>query len=493
MHLKDILYKAGIEDIIGKTNVDVNAICFNSSEVKQGNLFVAIKGTQSDGHKYIFNAVELGAAIIVCETMPEEKKENVTYIKVKDSSVALAFICANFFNNPSEKLRLIGVTGTNGKTTTATLLFNIFKNSRYNAGLISTVKNQINEKIIAATHTTPDPLKLNRLLNEMVNEGCTHCFMEVSSHALAQHRVTALKFAGGIFTNLTHDHLDFHKTFDEYIKAKKSFFDMLPEDAFALVNADNKNSRVMVQNTKAKVKTYSLKSMSDFKCRVIENNFSGLLLNIDGSEVLCKLIGSFNAYNLLAIYAAATILGFDKLTALSEISNLEAVEGRFEYIISPNKIIGIVDYAHTPDALQNVLSTIKDLRTGNEKVITIIGCGGDRDSDKRPVMSRIACELSDKVIITSDNPRSEDANEIIRQMQQGVQPQHYKKALSIVDRKEAIKTACSLAHTGDMILLAGRGHEKYQEIKGVKYPFDDKQILQESFDRIINSGLKSQH
>jgi UDP-N-acetylmuramoyl-L-alanyl-D-glutamate--2,6-diaminopimelate ligase len=488
MLLKDILYKAGIINIVGKTTVSVNSVCFNSSQVEEDNLFVSVKGTQSDGHKYISNAIEKGASVIVCEVLPEAIKENITYVKVKDSSVALAFICANFYNNPSEKLKLVGVTGTNGKTTTTTLLFKLFKNTGHKVGLISTVKNQINDRESPATHTTPDPLKLNQLLNEMVNEGCSHCFMEVSSHALVQHRVTALKFTGGIFSNLTHDHLDFHKTFDEYLKAKKSFFDTLSEDTFALVNTDDKNGRIMVQNTKAKIETYSLRSMSDFKCRIIENNFSGLLLNIDGSEVACKLIGSFNAYNLLAVYATASLLGIDKLTALSEISNLEAVEGRFEYIISNNKITGIVDYAHTPDALQNVLSTIKDIRTGNEKVITIIGCGGDRDSAKRPVMARIACELSDKVILTSDNPRSEDPNEIINQMQHGVQQHHYKKALSIVDRKEAVKTACSIAHSGDIILLAGKGHEKYQEIKGVKYPFDDKQVLQESFDSIVNSA-----
>ncbi|MEO5571033.1 MAG: UDP-N-acetylmuramoyl-L-alanyl-D-glutamate--2,6-diaminopimelate ligase [Bacteroidia bacterium] len=487
MLLKDILYKAGIIDIVGKTDMSVNSVCFNSEQVGENSLFVAVTGTQSDGHKYISNAIESGASVIVCEVLPEVINENITYVKVKDSSVALAFICGNFYNNPSEKLKLIGVTGTNGKTTTTTLLFNLFVNTGHKAGLISTVKNQINNKVIPSTHTTPDPLKLNQLLNEMVNEGCTHCFMEVSSHALAQHRVTALKFTGGVFSNLTHDHLDFHKTFDEYLKAKKSFFDMLPDDAFALVNTDDKNGRVMVQNTKAKMETYSLRSMSDFKCRVIENNFSGLLLNIDGSEVACKLIGSFNAYNLLAVYATSSLLGIDKLTALSEISNLEAVDGRFEYIISNNKIIGIVDYAHTPDALQNVLNTIKDIRTGNEKVITIIGCGGDRDSAKRPVMARIACELSDKIILTSDNPRSENPNEIIREMQHGIQPHQYKKTLSIVDRKEAVKTACSLAHSGDIILLAGKGHEKYQEIKGVKYPFDDKQVLQESFDTIVNS------
>lgn len=487
MQLKDVLYKAGIVDIIGKTNVFISSVCFNSVHTIKDSLFVAVKGMQSDGNEYINSAIEKGAIAILCETFPDEKKENVTYIRVKDSAVALALTCSNFYNNPSDKLILIGVTGTNGKTTTTSLLFNLFRKSGFKVGLISTVKNQINDLIIPSTHTTPDPLNLNKLLSEMLTEGCTHCFMEVSSHSIVQHRITGLMFSGGLFTNITHDHLDYHKTFDEYLNAKKGFFDMLPEEAFALVNADDKNGKIMVQNTKAKVKTFSLKSMTDFKCRVIENNFSGLVLNIDGSEVACKLIGSFNAYNLLGVYATAIILGLDKMHVLSVISNLDAVEGRFEYIVSLNKITGIVDYAHTPDALKNVLNTIKEIRTGNEKVISIVGCGGDRDATKRPVMSHIACELSDKIILTSDNPRSEDPMNIIKQMQEGVPPQHYKKVLSIVDRREAIKTACSLAQTGDIILLAGKGHEKYQEIKGVKYPFDDKQVLQESFDAIINS------
>ncbi len=488
MHLlKDILYKAGIIDILGKTQIKISSVSFNSALTEKEGLFVAVKGTQSDGHSYINKAIEKGAAVIVCENFPEIKNEDVTYVKVKDSAVALAFIASNFYGNPSEKLILTGVTGTNGKTTTATILFNLFQNIGFKSGLISTVKNQIGDLNIPATHTTPDPITLNKLLKEMVTAGCTHCFMEVSSHAIVQQRIAGLKFAEGIFTNITHDHLDYHLTFDEYIKAKKRFFDTLPEEAFALVNIDDRNGRLMVQNTKAKVKTFSLKSMSDFRCKVIENNFSGLLLNIDGNEVSCKLIGRFNAYNLLGVYAAATLLGVDHITALSEISNLNPVDGRFEYIVSPNKIIGIVDYAHTPDALQNVLNTVKDIRTRNEKVITIIGCGGDRDAAKRPLMAGIACELSDKVILTSDNPRSEDPNEIIRQMQKGVQPQFYKKVLAIADRKEAIRTSCTLATSGDIILLAGKGHEKYQEIKGIKYPFDDKQVLQESFDAIINS------
>ncbi|MFI5219131.1 MAG: UDP-N-acetylmuramoyl-L-alanyl-D-glutamate--2,6-diaminopimelate ligase [Bacteroidia bacterium] len=488
MLLKDILYKAGIIDISGKTDITIHTVCFNSLHAGAESLFVAVKGTQSDGHQFINKAIEKGAVAIVCENFPDEIKENVTYVRVKNSAIALAFICSNFYNNPSEKLKLVGITGTNGKTTTATLLFNLFRKSDYRAGLISTVKNQINDKAVPATHTTPDPLNLNKLLSEMLADGCTHCFMEVSSHSIVQHRIAGLHFTGGVFTNITHDHLDYHKTFDEYIKAKKKFFDVLSADAFALINTDDKNGKVMVQNTKAKVHSFGMKSHADFKCRVIENNFSGLLLHIDGCEVACKLIGSFNAYNLLGVYAVAALSGLDKIKTLSEISNLDPVEGRFEYILSVNKITGIVDYAHTPDALKNVLNTIKDIRTGNEKVISIIGCGGDRDTDKRPVMSAIACELSDKVILTSDNPRSEDPMTILKQMQGGVPAQHYKKVLSIVDRREAIKTACSIAQAGDIILLAGKGHEKYQEIKGVKYPFDDKQILQESFDAIINSS-----
>lgn len=485
--LKDILYKSGIIDVVGRTDLTINSICFNSSLCEQGSLFIAVKGTQTDGHKFIKSAIEKGAVAVVCETLPEEMLGGITYVRVKDSNIALAYIASNFYSNPSEKLKLIGVTGTNGKTTIATLLHKLFTNLGYKAGLISTIQNIINDKTIASTHTTPDPITLNRLMAQMVLEECAYCFMEVSSHAVAQHRIDGLKFTGGIFTNITHDHLDYHQTFDNYLKAKKSFFDSLSSGAFAIINTDDRNARVMVQNTSASIKTFGMKSMSDFKCRIIENNFSGLLLNIDGHEVSCRLIGSFNASNLLAIYACAVTLGIDRLNALREISTLESVEGRFEYITSSNKIIGIVDYAHTPDALQNVLDTIKDIRTGNETVITVIGCGGDRDVSKRPVMAQIACDNSNKVILTSDNPRSEDPMEIIRQMQAGVLPQHYKKVLSIVDRREAIRTACTIAKQHDIILVAGKGHEKYQEIKGVKYPFDDKKILQESFDAIINS------
>lgn len=477
--LKDILYKTGIVEVIGSTNVSISSVCFDSRKVSKDCLFVAVKGTQSDGHDFIEQAVKSNALAIVCEIFPANIEKDVTYIRVNNSSVALAFIATNFYDNPSSQLKLIGVTGTNGKTTIATLLFQLFKELGYKTGLLSTVKNQINDTIIPSTHTTPDALQLNELLRKMADDGCTYCFIEVSSHAVVQHRVTGLNFAGGIFTNITHDHLDYHKTFDEYLKAKKGFFDSLSSEAFALVNVDDRNGKVMLQNTKARKKTYSLRAMSDFKARITENTFLGLLLNIDGSEVACKLIGSFNAYNLLAIYGAAVLLGEEKTDVLTICSNLNSVDGRFEHITSPNQIIGIIDYAHTPDALQNVLSTIKDIRTGNEKVITVVGCGGNRDAAKRPVMARIACEMSDKVILTSDNPRFEEPEDILEQMKHGVSVLHFKKTLVIADRREAIKTAIALANPNDIILLAGKGHEKYQEIKGVKYPFDDKKELAE--------------
>lgn len=479
--LADILYRAGIVEVMGSTAIYISNICFDSRRSTKDSLFVAVRGEQSDGHNFIDTSIALGAKAIICEELPQKVQEDITYVKVRNSRIALAFSAANYYGNPSEKLKLIGVTGTNGKTTIASLLFKLFRSHGYNAGLISTIKNQINDQVIPTTHTTPDALQLNALLSAMTDEGCTHCFMEVSSHAIAQQRIAASNYSVGIFTNITHDHLDYHKSFEEYLKAKKQFFDSLNEEAFALTNIDDKNGLVVIQNTKAKKKTYSLRSMSDFKCKIIENNFSGLQLNIDGHDVFCKLIGSFNAYNLLAIYATAILLGEEKLKVLTTLSNLDSVEGRFEYVTSTNNITGIIDYAHTPDALQNVLSTIKDIKTANEKVITVVGCGGNRDVLKRPVMASIACELSDRVVLTSDNPRSEDPDMIIREMQKGVTPIHYKKVLSIVDRKEAIKTAGSLAQPGDVILIAGKGHEKYQEIKGVKYPFDDKQVLLETF------------
>lgn len=478
--LKDILYKAGIIEVVGSTNVAITALTFDSRKIEKDSLFIAIKGTQNDGHTYIIDVISKGAIAILCEEFPDEINDKVTYVKVKDTSAALGIIASNFYDNPSEKIKLVGVTGTNGKTTTVTLLFNLFKKLGYKVGLLSTVKNQIISEVLTSTHTTPDAIQLNALLKQMVDKGCTHCFMEVSSHAVVQNRIAGIVFTGGVFTNITHDHLDYHKTFDEYIKAKKRFFDLLGNSAFALTNKDDANGDVMLQNTKAVKKTYSLRSMADYKCKVVENQFSGLLLNIDNQEVWSKLIGSFNAYNLLAVYATALLLKEDKTNVLTTLSSLTSVEGRFQYIRTDEGVIGIVDYAHTPDALVNVLKTIMDIRTGNEQVITVVGCGGDRDAAKRPMMAKIACDLSNKVILTSDNPRSENPEEIIKQMQKGVDAVNNKKTISITDRNEAIKTACSYAKPGDIILVAGKGHEKYQEIKGVKHDFDDMQVLQEN-------------
>ncbi len=478
--LTDILYKAGLEEIVGTTNVAVSSITFDSRKVKKDSLFIAVRGTAVDGHNFIDKAIEAGALAIICEEIPENKIEDITYVKVKNANYALGIIASNFYDNPSQKLKLVGVTGTNGKTTTVTLLYNLFKSLGNTVGLLSTVKNKIHNEEIPATHTTPDAIELNELLCQMVEKGCQYAFMEVSSHAIVQHRVTGITFVGGVFTNITHDHLDYHKTFDEYIKAKKAFFDTLPEDAFALTNKDDANGLVMLQNTKAHRVTYAIKSAADHKCRIIENHLSGLLLNIDNKEVWVKLIGTFNAYNVLAVYSVALLLKQDTTNILTALSTLNSVEGRFQYLKSESGIIGIVDYAHTPDALKNVLETIKGIRTGNEQVITLAGCGGDRDAAKRPIMAQIACQFSNKVILTSDNPRSEDPEEILNQMQKGIDPVEAKKTLRITDRKEAIKTACSLAKQGDIILVAGKGHEKYQEIKGVKHPFDDFEILKET-------------
>jgi UDP-N-acetylmuramoyl-L-alanyl-D-glutamate--2,6-diaminopimelate ligase len=478
--LKDILYKTGLEEIKGTTNIAVSSVVFDSRNARKDCLFVATRGTSVDGHLFINKAIEGGANAIVCEEFPDEQFENITYVKVKDASYALGIIASNFYDEPSTKLKLVGVTGTNGKTTTVTLLYNLFKSLGYTVGLISTVRNKIHNEVIAATHTTPDAVALNELLSKMHEKGCQYVFMEVSSHAVAQHRIAGVTFAGGVFTNITHDHLDYHKTFDEYIKAKKGFFDKLNDEAFALTNKDDRNGLVMLQNTSAKKHSYALKSIADFKCRIIENHLHGLLLNIDGQEVWVKLIGNFNAYNVLAVYATAVLLKQDKTNVLTALSTLNAVEGRFQQLKSTTGITGIVDYAHTPDALKNVLETIKSLRTGNEQVITLVGCGGDRDAAKRPIMAQIACELSTKVILTSDNPRSEDPESILDQMQKGIDPVEMKKTLRISDRKEAIRTACSLAKPGDIILIAGKGHENYQEIKGVKHPFDDFEILKET-------------
>lgn len=479
--LSDILYKTRLEEVVGSTNVAISSVAFDSRKVKKDSLFIATRGTTVDGHSYIDKAIESGAVAIVCEELPKDQRPNITYLKVLNSSESLGYIACNFFDNPSEKLKLIGITGTNGKTTTVTLLFNLFRGLGYSVGLLSTVENKINGNVIPSTHTTPDALALNELLAKMVEAGCQYAFMEVSSHAVVQHRISGLKFTGGAFSNITHDHLDYHKTFEEYIRAKKLFFDQLPDDAFALTNKDDRNGMVMLQNTKAKKYTYGLKSVADFKCRVIENHLNGLLLNIDNQEVWVKLIGSFNAYNILVVYAVSQILKQDKTQVLTTLSNLNSVEGRFQYIKSKTGIVAIVDYAHTPDALKNVLETIADIRTGNEQVITLAGCGGDRDAAKRPVMAKIACDYSDKVILTSDNPRTENPETILDQMQAGIDPANAKKTLRISDRKEAIRTAAAFGKPGDIILVAGKGHEKYQEINGVKHPFDDFEIVKETF------------
>lgn len=484
MQLQEILYGVTILKLVGVTNREVAALEFDSRKAGPGSVFFAIKGTLTDGHKYIKQTIAAGANVIICEDLPEEPEADVTYIQVENANVALGIMASNFYGNPSTKLKLVGITGTNGKTTIATLLFKLFTELGYAVGLISTVENQIKETIIPATHTTPNPLALNSLLKQMVDAGCVYCFMEVSSHAVVQHRIEGLVFVGGVFSNITHDHLDFHKTFDNYIKAKKGFFDSLPKHAFALTNADDKNGLVMLQNTKATKKSYALKQMADFKAKVIENSFSGLNLEIDHLEVFFKLVGSFNAYNLLAVYGTAILLGEDKMNVLTVLSELSGAEGRFDYVANNQKIIGIVDYAHTPDAVQNVLSTIANIRKGTEQVITVIGCGGDRDTSKRPVMAQVACDWSDKVILTSDNPRTEDPNAILSEMEAGVSPTNRRKTLTITDRKEAIKTACHLAKPGDIILVAGKGHEKYQEINGVRYHFDDKEILTEQLNLI---------
>jgi UDP-N-acetylmuramoyl-L-alanyl-D-glutamate--2,6-diaminopimelate ligase len=479
--LKDILYKVSLVSVAGNTSIEISGIAFDSRAVKPGTLFIATKGTQVDGHQFIESAIEKGAYAIVCESLPENLNDSITYVQVNNSTQALGIIASHYYDHPSGKMKLVGVTGTNGKTTTVTLLHSLFRRLGYNVGLLSTVENKINDEIIPSTHTTPDAVTLNKLLNQMLESGCTHCFMEVSSHAVVQHRVTGLTFAGGIFTNITHDHLDYHGTMDEYIKAKKGFFDMLPSTAFALSNADDKRGLVMLQNTKAKRHTFGLKSIADFKAKIISNTFQGLELNIDNKDVWFKLIGSFNAYNLLGIYAAAVLLEEDKEEVLRELSDISSARGRFDQVLSPGRITAIIDYAHTPDALKNVLDTINDLRQGNERLITVVGCGGNRDATKRPIMAEIACKGSDTVILTSDNPRNEEPEAIIKDMQKGVSISDMKKTLTILDRKEAIKTACALANPKDIILIAGKGHETYQEVKGVKYPFDDKLVVKEIF------------
>lgn len=484
MILKDLLYGVSIISAKADRNADVQLLTFDSREANENTLFFAVKGFANDGHDYISKAVEQGCKQIVLEYGFENLPDDVEYIQVDNSAKALGIMASNFYGNPSEQLKLVGITGTNGKTTTATLSYELFKNLGYKVGLLSTVVNKIGDEEIPSTHTTPNPIALNKLLALMVEEGCTHCFMEVSSHAIVQQRIAGLAFDVAAFTNITHDHLDYHQTFKAYIEAKKMFFDNLKSSAQAITNADDKNGMVMLQNTKAKKYTYSLKSVSDFKAKIIENQFSGLVLNLDGNEFWTQLIGNFNAYNLLLVYSIAILLEQDKMEVLTALSNLKSVEGRFQYVVSKNKITAIVDYAHTPDALENVLKTITDIRTKNEKVITVVGCGGDRDKAKRPEMAKIACNFSEQVILTSDNPRSEDPNEIIAEMQVGVEPHNFKKSLAIVDRYQAIKTAFALAQPNDIILIAGKGHEKYQEIKGVKHDFDDMKIIKELFEEL---------
>lgn len=482
--LKDILYKVAIEAVKGSTDVAINSIDFDSRKVSMNDVFVAIRGTLSDGHDFIEKAINQGAIAIICEEFPEKIINGVTYIKVKNTNQALAFMASNFYDNPSSKIKLVGITGTNGKTTVASLLYQLFKKAGYKVGLLSTVKILVDDYEYKATHTTPDSLTINNYLNEMINEGCEFCFMEVSSHGIHQKRTDGLHFKGGVFTNLSHDHLDYHNSFAEYRDVKKAFFDDLPKDAFALTNVDDKNGNVMFQNTKARKLTYALKSYADYKAQILESQLTGLLLKINDNEVWVKLIGNFNAYNMLAIYGVAIELGIDKIEALRLLSELESVAGRFQFIISKSKITAIVDYAHTPDALENVLQTISEIRTKNEQLITVVGCGGDRDKTKRPVMANVASNLSDKAIFTSDNPRSEVPEVIIEDMEKGVEPQNYKKTVSIVDRKQAIKTACIMANENDIILIAGKGHENYQEIKGVKHDFDDLQIVKEILNQL---------
>ncbi|MGB3154458.1 MAG: UDP-N-acetylmuramoyl-L-alanyl-D-glutamate--2,6-diaminopimelate ligase [Chitinophagaceae bacterium] len=491
MLLSDILYQVKIKSVAGSTGIEVTDIQIDSRKIKPGSAFVAVRGGSADGHQFIEKAIANGASVIICEDPlplhqpPGSGREGITYVQVEQSSAAAAYMAGNFFGRPSVKIKLVGITGTNGKTTIATLLYKLFTRLGYKCGLLSTVENQVGDKVVPATHTTPDAISLNQLLSQMVEEGCSHVFMETSSHAIHQHRVTGLQYAGGIFSNITHDHLDYHQTFDEYIRVKKAFFDSLSASAFAISNADDKRGAVMLQNTHAKKYYYSLKTVADFKGKILDNNLGGLMMTVNDVEVHFRLIGEFNAYNLLAVYGAAICLGEDKMDVLRCLSELTGAEGRFDYRVSAKeKVIAIVDYAHTPDALLNVLATIKKLKRGFEQVITVVGCGGDRDKTKRPVMAEAACEYSDKVIFTSDNPRSEDPAQIIKDMEAGLSAAAKRKYIAIVDRREAIKTAISLAKPEDIILIAGKGHEKYQEIKGVRHHFDDKEIVSEMFEML---------
>ncbi len=479
--LNDILSGITITTSIGQTNTGIGSIVFDSRKVNEGDLFVAIKGVAADGHQFIDVAIGKGAVAIICEELPSNTTQGIVYIQVADSSKALGILASNYFGNPSKKLKLIGVTGTNGKTTTVTLLYQLFIKLGYKAGLLSTIRNYVHDKAVEATHTTPDPVQLNDLLAQMVDTGCDYCFMEVSSHAAHQQRIAGLHFSGAIFSNITQDHLDYHKTFAEYIKAKKLFFDGLDATAFALVNSDDKNGSVMLQNTKAVKHTYALKSMAAFRGKVLESHLDGMLVAFDQTELWTRFIGGFNAYNLLAVYATALLLKQDREQIIHALSNLNPVDGRFNYIRSKSGKLAIVDYAHTPDALENVLNTIRDIRQGNNQIITVVGAGGNRDKTKRPLMAEVTAKLSDKVILTSDNPRNENPEDIITDMRQGVLPPYNKKLLAITNRKEAIRTACMMAVPGDIILVAGKGHETYQEVQGVKHHFDDKEIINEIF------------
>lgn len=482
--LQNILYKVGLLAVHGALELELSQIDFDSRAVKQGAVFVAVKGTQVDGHEFIAKAIGLGAIAIVCENMPIDRVEDVTYVQVKDSHEALALLAANFYENPSRELKLVGVTGTNGKTTTTTLLHDVFTDLGYKSGLLSTVVNKIGQKEIPATHTTPNPIALNALLRRMVDEGCAYCFIEVSSHAIHQNRIAGLDFDIAGFTNISHDHLDYHKTFKEYVYAKKKFFDDLGSHATAIVNIDDNNGSVMVQNSKATIKTMALKTVADYKVKIVENSFSGLVLNLNQHELWTNLIGGFNAYNLLLVYSVARELGIEEMDVLRAISKLKSVEGRFEHVRTEGGVVAIIDYAHTPDALKNVLATIQSVRTRNEQVITVVGCGGDRDRSKRPLMAEISAVMSDKVILTSDNPRTENPEAIIDEMKVGVPVDRSSKVMAITNREEAIKVACALAVPGDIVLVAGKGHEKYQEINGERFPFDDLTLVKETLKNL---------
>jgi len=481
--LKDILVNVQPQKVVGHTGMPIAGIFIDSRKVAADTLFIALHGTTVDGHLFIDKAISLGAVAILCEVLPATLQENVTYIQVKNASIAAGHMADAFYGFPSASMKVVGVTGTNGKTTVATLLYSLFKGLGYPCGLISTVQNHILDEVETATHTTPDAVSVQHLLGKMKDAGCTYVFMEVSSHAVHQHRIAGIRFAGAVFTNITHDHLDYHKTFDEYIRVKKAFFDQLPDTAFALTNIDDKRGAVMLQNTKAEKSAYSLRVPATIKGKVLENNLTGLVMDINGLEVHCRLIGTFNAYNLLAVYGVAILLGEDKTEVLAQLSNLPGAPGRFEtYLSLKDRILGIVDYAHTPDALLNVLATINQLRTDGQQVITVVGCGGDRDTSKRPIMTQVACEHSDKAILTADNPRSEDPEAILDEMEAGLTLAQKRKVLRITNRKEAIKTACTLAGPGDIILVAGKGHETYQEIQGVKHHFDDREMLTQTFE-----------